>query len=178
MAATSRAGFLPADLQSMAGENRALPIGGGQTNSQPQTVRNMLIALQVEPGQRVLDVGAGSGWTTALLARLVGEHGNVTGVELVEELTAWGAGNVAAAGVPWAVVVQADPTVLGHPAGAPYDRILVSAEASDVPAELVAQLATGGIMVIPAAGHLLRLRPGQPHDDLGRYVFVPLITRE
>ncbi|MDQ6658498.1 MAG: protein-L-isoaspartate O-methyltransferase [Actinomycetota bacterium] len=175
MAATPRADFLPAGQRSLAGENRPLPIGGGQTNSQPQTVRNMLIALQVSAGQRVLDVGAGSGWSTVLLARLVGKHGSVIGVERVAELIAWGASNVAAAGLPWARLVAADPNILGRPADAPYDRIMVSAEAKAVPAQLMRQLAADGMMVIPVAGHLLRARPGQPAQDLGRYAFVPLV---
>jgi len=176
MAATPRVAFLPVGQRRRAGLDRALPIGAGQTNSQPKTVRNMLVGLEVRPGHRVLDVGAGSGWTTVLLARLVGENGDVTGVERVPALAEWGAGNVATAGLPWARLLLADPLTLGRPEGAPYDRILVSADAPRVPAELVDQLAAGGVMVIPIAGHLLRVRPGQPAEDLGRYVFVPLIT--
>ncbi|MGI8416561.1 MAG: protein-L-isoaspartate O-methyltransferase family protein [Nakamurella sp.] len=175
LAATPRSDYLPAGQRSLAGQNLPLPIGGGQTNSQPQTVRNMLIALQVRPGQRVLDVGAGSGWSTVLLARLVGESGSVVGVERVAELIAWGAANVAAAGLPWARLLAADPKALGWPADAPYDRIMVSAEAQAVPAELMHQLASDGMMVIPVAGHLLRVRSVRPVEDLGRYAFVPLI---
>lgn len=178
LAATPRSDYLPADQRSLAGQNRPLPIGGGQTNSQPQTVRNMLIALQVRRGQRVLDVGAGSGWSTVLLARLVGESGSVVGVERVAELIAWGAANVAAAGLPWARLQAADRKALGRPTDAPYDRIMVSAEAQAVPAELVRQLATDGMMVIPVTGHLLRVRPARPVEDLGRYTFVPLIGGE
>jgi len=176
MAATPRTAFLPAGQRRRARLDRALPIGAGQTNSQPRTVRNMLVGLDVRPGHRVLDVGAGSGWTTVLLARLVGERGEVTGVERVPALAEWGAGNVAAAGLPWARLLRADPLILGRPEAGPYDRILVSADAPKVPAELVDQLAASGVMVIPVAGHLLRVRHGQPVDDLGRYVFVPLIT--
>lgn len=176
MASTPRTAFLPTGQRRRAGLDRALPIGAGQTNSQPRTVRNMLVALDVRPGHRVLDVGAGSGWTTVLLARLVGDRGEVTGVERVPALAEWGAGNVAAAGLPWARLLPADPLILGRPEAGPYDRILVSADAPKVPVELVDQLAAGGVMVIPVAGHVLRVRPGQPADDLGRYVFVPLIT--
>ena len=107
--------------------------------------------LDVRPGQHVLDVGAGSGWTTALLARLVGPDG-VADVELVPDLAAWGAANLAATDQPWASLVEALPGVLGLPDHAPYDRILVSAEPARMPEELVTQLATdGGAMVIPVA---------------------------
>jgi len=173
--ASPRSRHLPPSQQGYAGVDRALPIGLGQTNSQPATVRAMLRALDVQPGQRVLDVGSGSGWTTVLLARLVGPTGRVLGVERVPELTDWGRANVEAADVPWAGVEQALPDVLGHPAYAPYDRILVSAEAPTLPAQLVDQLAPDGVMVIPVGGELWRVRAGHDPERLGRYVFVPLI---
>ena len=78
--AIPREGFLPRDERRRAGHDGPLPIGEGQTNSQPRTVANMLRLLEVGPGQRVLDVGSGSGWTTALLAHLVGPTGSVLGV--------------------------------------------------------------------------------------------------
>lgn len=176
MRMTPRTAHLPADQQARAALDRALPIGHGQTCSQPTTVRNMLLALDVQPGQRVLDLGAGSGWTTAILARLVGPSGSVLGVERVPALAAWGAAHVAAAGLPWATIVRAAPGVLGAPAQGPFDRILVSAEARTVPEALVAQLAEGGVMVAPVAGELLRIRYGaRTVERLGRYLFVPLV---
>lgn len=176
MAATPRKQFLRPAQAPMAEVDGPLPIGGGQTNSQPRTVHNMLVALQVSAGQRVLDVGAGSGWTTVLLARLVGPTGRVFGVERMPELAEWGAGNVSRSGVPWAQLLPARPGVLGRPESGPYQRILVSAEAQQVPAVLVDQLDLDGVMVIPVGGHLLRVRPGRRDQDLGRYAFVPLIT--
>jgi len=172
---TPRSRHLPPAQQGYAGQDQALPIGLGQTNSQPRTVRAMLSALDVRPGQQVLDVGSGSGWTTVLLARLVGPAGHVLGVERVPELTAWGRANVEAADVPWATVEQARPDVLGHPAYAPFDRILVSAGAVALPQELVDQLAPDGVMVIPVGGELWRVRPGHHPERLGRYAFVPLL---
>ncbi len=178
MAATPRANHLPLGQQQYAELDRALPIGYGQTNSQPTTVRAMLRALRVAPGMRVLDVGSGSGWTTVLLARLVGPTGRVVGVERIVELVSEGGRAVHAAGVPWASVRRARGTVLGAPEEAPFDRILVSAQGTEVPAQLVDQLAEDGLMVVPVDGQLLRVDARGRTEDLGSYVFVPLVTDE
>src|SRR5690349_9944297 len=91
--AVDRGDFLrPADRRNAAYDG-PIPIGHGQTNSQPRTVRAMLMLLDVGPGHRVLDVGSGSGWTTALLAHLVGPEGSVLGLERVEDLVTFGAEN-------------------------------------------------------------------------------------
>ena len=157
--------------------DRPLPIGWEQTNSQPSTVANMLELLQVQPTHRVLDVGAGSGWTTVLLGSLVGPGGAVIGVELHPQLAVWGAANVRAYGMPWTVLHRAEPEVLGWPQAAPYDRILVSAEADELPRALTDQLRTGAIMVIPVRGQLLRVtatEAGLEITEHGPYRFVPL----
>ena len=178
MQAIAREGFLTPATRHGAGEDRPLPIGRGQTNSQPTTVRNMLELLTVHPGQRVLDVGAGSGWTTALLAHLTGPEGHVVGVELEPDLAAWGAENLARAGQPWARIELSQEGVLGWPDEAPYDRILVSAEARSLPAALVEQLGPGGLMVLPVSGRMLRVcRAGHGPpvvEQFGYYRFVPL----
>src|SRR5215217_3529191 len=151
-AAVPREWFLPAGERKRAAFDGPLPIGHGQTNSQPRTVAAMLRLLEVGPGQRVLDVGSGSGWTTALLARLVGPGGSVVGVEIEPSLVEFGSANLAATNQPWASIRAATPGVLGLPDHAPYDRILVSAEPSSLPQELVDQLADGGRLVIPVRG--------------------------
>lgn len=180
MLACPRAGFLRRHERRRAGEDVPLPIGHGQTSSQPSTVARMLRELDVPRGAHVLDVGSGSGWTTALLAHLVGPEGDVVGVELEPELAAWGGSNVEATGQPWARVVEARPGVLGVPEGAPYDRVLVSAEARELPAALVEQLAVGGRMVVPVRGEMLTVdRTGPAPADVtvrrhGAYRFVPL----
>jgi protein-L-isoaspartate(D-aspartate) O-methyltransferase len=154
-----------------------LPIGFGVTNSQPTTVANMLSLLDPLPGNRVLDVGAGSGWTTALLAHLVGPDGLVLGTERIPELVARASEAIA----EWAQasVRLAVPGVLGYPERAPYDRILVSAMAEELPDELVEQLGPGGVLVIPVSGVMLRVVRGADGDmDVTRhgwYSFVPLI---
>src|SRR3954467_8921514 len=114
-AAVPRTWFLPRAQQSRASYDGPLDIGQGQTNSQPRAVENMLRLLDVRPGDRVLDVGSGSGWTTALLARLTGPDGEVRGRERVPELVAAGAANLAATGQGWATISQAAAGVLGLP---------------------------------------------------------------
>ena len=104
-----RVDFLPADQRQRAGKDGPLPLGDGQTSSQPRTVAAMLRLLEVQPGHRVLDVGAGSGWTTALLGELVGSSGAVVGVELLPRLARWAAGNVAAYDMDWAQVFKGIP---------------------------------------------------------------------
>jgi protein-L-isoaspartate(D-aspartate) O-methyltransferase len=179
-----RRGFLPRGLRSRAGEDRPLPIGRGQTNSQPRTVAAMLRLLDLAAGQRVLDVGAGSGWTTALIAQLVGPTGSVIGVELEPDLAAWGAANLDAAAAAGpaqtasARIEVARKGVLGWPWEAPYDRILVSAAARELPSALVDQLAPEGAMVCVVGSRMLRVRhggDGKPAiTEHGYYSFVPL----
>jgi len=171
-----RTGFLPRRQRRMASFDGPLSIGHGQTNSQPRTVEAMLRLLRVEPGQRVLDVGSGSGWTTALLAHLTGESGEVLGVEIEADLVRFGSDNLAATHQPWASIHQAEPGFLGLPDKAPYDRILVSAEPRTLPEELVDQLGEGR-MVIPVYGTmLLVVREGGEVTVTrhGGYRFVPL----
>lgn len=175
---TPRATHLPDREVPNARLDIPLPLFGGATNSQPSTVATMLVALDVHRGHRVLDVGAGSGWTTALLAWLVGTDGEVLGLELDGELARWGAERLARHGRGWARLEAADPTVLGRPSEGPYDRILVSAISARLPWTLVGQLTDGGVMVIPVDGQLWTCR--RVGDDAevtrsGAYRFVPLV---
>jgi protein-L-isoaspartate(D-aspartate) O-methyltransferase len=175
----ARADFLPPDQVSFAHQDRALRLDHGQTNSQPSTVHTMLSLLDVRPGHRVLDVGSGSAWTTALLGVLVGAEGRVSGVELVPELVTWGRQNLAAYSMPWATITAADPAVLGLPDLAPFDRILVSAAARSLPQPLVEQLCPGGVMVAPVAHRMAVVRRSGAQADVvlhGHYMFVPLVT--
>ncbi|WP_394215346.1 protein-L-isoaspartate O-methyltransferase [Brachybacterium vulturis] len=179
MRAVPRARFLPAPLRHRAGEDAPLPIGEGQTNSQPTTVETMLRLLDVREGHRVLDLGAGSGWTTALLAHLVGPEGEVLGIERQQRLLD-PARTALAETVPEgrARIRAARPGVLGAPEDAPFDRILVSAGAGRLPPTLPAQLGEDGILVIPVAQQMRRItRRGDTLEETvhGAYLFVPLI---
>jgi len=177
-AAVPRRDFLPRGQRRSASYDGPLPIGHAQTCSQPRTVDDMLRLLDAQPSDRVLDVGSGSGWTTALLAHLVGPDGSVDGVELVPELAVSAADHVERTGMTWAVVHQAEPGVLGWPRRAPYDRILVSADGGRLPGELVEQLAVPGRLVVPVSGRMTvvdRTREGLRSAVKGHYRFVPLL---
>ncbi|GAB7003630.1 fibrillarin-like rRNA methylase [Nocardioides sp. AN3] len=176
-AAVPREGFLPEAERHRAATDAPLPIGHGQTNSQPSTVAAMLRLLDVRAGHRVLDVGSGSGWTTALLAHLTGPGGAVVGVELDPELARWGASNLAATGQPWARIEPATRGVLGVPAEAPYDRILVSAGATRMPRPLLDQLGDPGRLVVPVGGWMTLVVRREGREEMsthGAYRFVPL----
>lgn len=180
MRVTPRTAYLPESVAHLAAVDRPVELGHGSTCSQPTTVRIMLELLDAQEGQRVLDVGSGSGWTTAILARLVGPTGSVLGVELVEDLVADASRRLERDGLAHAAVRVADPDVLGAPDEAPFDRILVSAMASELPAELVDQLAPDGLMVLPLGGRMVRVRHAAEGPEVetepGAYVFVPLRT--
>lgn len=177
--ATDRAAFVPERLRTEAYEDYPLPIESGQTISQPYTVAFMLELLQPQPGQRILDVGSGSGWTTALLAYCVGDHGRVIGVEIAPELIARSAEALRRQGIANAEIREAGP-VLGVPHEAPYDRILVSAAADAVPTALVRQLKPNGILVMPVKQAVVRITKqadGAIQEERHEgFAFVPLIS--
>lgn len=173
-----RRDFVPESLRDRADVDAPIPIGFGQTNSQPSTVRRMLEWLDAQPGDKVLDVGSGSGWTTALLSSIVGPTGRVFAVELVPELMKMGRDNCGAAGVINAKFYQAGEEY-GLPKHSPYDRILVSASAAQLPRTLLDQLRIGGKLVIPVANDILEIIKTSDQDyDIDThpgFVFVPLI---
>ena len=176
-AAAPREWFLPPAARDRAGFDGPILIGHGQTSSQPRTVRDMLRLLDVRRGHRVLDVGSGSGWTTALLADLIGPSGSVHGVELEPDLAAWGAENLSHGRWPWASITTAERGVVGDPSHAPYDRILVSADAPEIPPDLLGQLADDARLVLPVLGTmtlLVRIAGTDHVTEHGSYRFVPL----
>jgi protein-L-isoaspartate(D-aspartate) O-methyltransferase len=176
--AMPRANFLPPSVAYHASVNAPLTIGFGQTNSQPETVQYMLEWLAVEPGDSILDVGSGSGWTSALLAYLTGAEGRVQAVEIVPELVSFGRDNCARMGLKNIEFHTAGKT-LGWTEKAPYDRILVSAGATELPQELVDQLKPGGRMVIPIEQSIFIIDKASDgaitQTEKPGFVFVPLI---
>lgn len=145
MGAVPREEFVPAPQRRSAYADRALPLGFGQTVSQPYVVAVTLEALRLTPADSVLEVGAGSGYAAAVASRLAA---SVTALERVERLAAAAQERLASLGFENVTVVWADGAG-GHPSGAPYDAIFLSAAAVEVPEALFGQLAPGGRLVAP-----------------------------
>ncbi|MFA6982193.1 MAG: protein-L-isoaspartate O-methyltransferase [Patescibacteria group bacterium] len=175
-----RKDFIKSESDPYAYYDVPVSIGFEQTISQPSTVAFMLELLNLEEGMSVLDVGSGSGWTTALLAYIVGKKGKVIGVEIIPELAEFGRNNMTKYMDLSDVNILLAENELGYSARAPYDRILVSACSEDIPQELVGQLKIGGIMVIPVNNSLVKVTRRSKNlsdittDDYPGFVFVPL----
>jgi len=182
MAAVPRERFIPESAWPQAYEEHALPIGADQTISQPYVVSLMTDALELHTGDRVLEVGTGSGYQTAVLRQLVDE---IVTIERIDSLAAEARARFADLGLDGIEVVVGDGT-LGWPDRAPYDAIVVTAAGPSIPRHLREQLATGGRLVMPVGRsgeqtltRVRRRRDGlDVMDDLGLVAFVPLIGEE
>jgi protein-L-isoaspartate(D-aspartate) O-methyltransferase len=185
LARVPRDRFVPPEFRADAWANAALPIGAGQTISQPFVVAMMTASLALRRGHRVLEIGTGSGYQTAILCELVGQNGQVVSIERHAGLAAAAAARLAGLGYRNAEIRVGDGS-LGWPESAPYDRIMVTAAGPNVPAALFEQLAPdGGRLVMPIGRHddaqelLLIERRGVElrRRSLGPVRFVPLIGR-
>jgi protein-L-isoaspartate(D-aspartate) O-methyltransferase len=185
-----RVDFLPENLKDLAELNEALPIGYGQTISQPLVVAFMLELLNPKEGEKILDIGSGSGWTTALLAEIVGEKGKVIAIEIIPELVEFGKKNVSKYdfienGI--AEFICADGSK-GYQKESPYDKILASASAKGCYPAWKEQLKVGGRIVTPIGTSIwLFIKKSASQQSSGGefeefeypgFVFVPLIEKK
>lgn len=179
MRSVPRHAFVPEALQGRAYGDHALPISGNQTISQPYIVARMTELLQIDKESRVLEIGAGSGYQTAVLARIAGQ---VYAIERIGDLAREAQGRIRQLGIHNATVKCFDGT-LGWAANAPYDAILVAAGGPNIPQPLVAQLKIGGRLVVPVGGtrdsqqlvRVIKTEGGWREEDHGSCAFVPLI---
>jgi len=183
MSKVSREAFIPENVRNLAYEDRPLPIAAGQTISQPYIVAYMIEALVLKGGEKVLEIGAGSGYAAAVLAEIVGE---VYTIERIDQLAEKAASNLIDEGYENVHILHADGTI-GWRDESPFDAILVSAGAPEIPQALKQQLAIGGRMIIPIgtdpkAQELIRITRVDENDydyeDLADVRFVPLIGKE
>lgn len=179
MLAVPRHLFVAEGSRGAAYEDHPLPIGAGQTISQPYMVALMAEAASLGPGDRVLEVGTGSGYGAAVLAQLAAE---VITIERIESLAVSARERLADLGVSNVTVIHGDGS-LGWPDGAPYDAVVVTAASGDrVPPALLDQLAVGGRLIIPVGStgyqtllRIVRDEHGLREQDLGGVAFVPLL---
>jgi protein-L-isoaspartate(D-aspartate) O-methyltransferase len=179
MRSVPRHAFVPGALQSRAYGDHALPISANQTISQPFIVARMSELLEVNRDSRVLEIGAGSGYQTAVLAKIAGQ---VFAIERIADLARSGQALIRQLGIYNATIKCFDGT-LGWAANAPYDAILVAAGGPVVPEPLVSQLKVGGRLVVPVGEsreaqrliRVIKLERGNKTEDHGACAFVPLI---
>ena len=179
MTATPREVFVPEDVRAEAYADEAIPIGAGQTISQPYMVARMTELLEVQPGDRILEIGTGSGYQAAILAGL---GAWVTTYERQESLIPAARARLESVGFGDHVEIRLADGSLGDPAGAPWDGIIVTAAAPSIPVELRDQLGEGGRLVIPVGPRdrqILTVVTRRGNDWIerpdGACVFVPLI---
>ena len=176
-----RVDFMTPGMEDLAQLNEALPIGYGQTISQPLVVAFMIELLEPKEGEKILDVGSGSGWTTALLAELVGEMGKVVAVELIPELKTFGESNVGKYDFIKRGIAQfiCGDGSKGCEKQAPFDKILASASAKEIPNAWKEQLKIGGRIVAPIDSSIwLFVKKNETEFEETEYpgfVFVPFV---
>jgi protein-L-isoaspartate(D-aspartate) O-methyltransferase len=191
MRKVSRAKFSPQNMQNHFASDTPLPIGSGQTVSAPHMVAIMNEALKLANGQKILEIGAGSGWHAATIAETVApieiprsEWGHVYTIEIIQNLAENARKNIMNSGYADRVTIINEDGSKGYPEKAPYDRIVVTSAAPRIPQPLVDQLKIEGILVIPVGSptlfqSLIKLTK-QPEgkiteENLGGVSFVPLI---
>lgn len=179
-----RVDFLPPEMAGLADLDEALPIGFGQTISQPYTVAFMMELLAPQRGQKILDIGSGSGWTSAILAEIVGEAGRVFAIERIPELCELGKSNAAKYNFTQAGRLKffCQDGSQGFADEAPFDRVIAAASGREIPRAWREQLKIGGRLVTPAKESIfLVVKKGEKDFEEREYpgfVFVPLISEK
>ena len=169
-----REDFVPAGQRKFAYVNAPLPIAAGQTISQPLTVAVMTEALAARSGDKILEVGAGSGYQAAILSEIAGPTGKIITTEIIPELFEFAKKNLSS--YKNVTVLNIDGSI-GCEKYAPYDRIIVTASAPRIPEPLIEQLKDNGHLVIPVGDKMIIIekQKGEIKETfLGYYVFVPL----
>ena len=178
--AVKREDFVPPELKDKAYEDTALPIGSGQTISQPYTIAVMLSELDLRKGQKVLELGSGCGYVLALISKIVGNEGKVFGVEIISELAKKSKENLENYNN---IKIYNKSGFQGLEEEAPFDRILVSAACRELPEELLGQLKEGGILVLPKGPRfeqtlIVLKRKGNVFEikkKIPGFIFVPFV---
>jgi len=176
-----RKDFVLKEDRNDAYQNHPLPIGYGQTISQPATVAFLLELLQPKPGQKILDIGSGSGWQTALLANIVGEKGEIFAIERIPELAEFSKKNIKKyfnKGIKEEILelICGDGSE-GLPNNKPFDRIIAAAEFQEIPDILRKQLKEDGRMVLPVKQSVCLITKKEVQEFPG-FIFVPLIKNK
>ena|SRR3989344_1218042 len=175
-----RKDFVPEKHKSESYGDYPLPIGWGQTISQPATVAFMLELLQPQAGDKVMDAGSGSGWQTALLAEIVGEKGSAYSIERISELCEFGRSNLRKYNFKNIHFLCADATK-GLPEQAPFDKIIAAAAGSEIPPAWLEQLKISGRIVAPIGSSIwLYIKKSETEFEKLEYpgfAFVPLVKK-
>ena len=177
--------FIPENIRDYSYADQPLSIGHGQTISAPSMIAIMLESLDFKVGQKVLEVGTGSGYNAALIAEIVERKGKVFSIERIDELAEFGRTNLERTGYGWVKVIVGDGTY-GYEKEAPWDRILVTACTPELPKPLVKQLKVEGKLGAPVGQHYMfqtwvvaekRTKGELKIDERGGCSFVPLVGK-
>jgi len=170
--------YVSYEHEDVAYEDSPLPIGHGQTISQPYTVAFMLEEIELRKGQNVLEIGAGSGWNAGLIKQIVGKSGRVTAIEYIEGLAHYARENLRKT-YSDVKVIHGDGSV-GYAPRLPYDRIIITSACPEIPEQVIEQLTDPGIIIAPVGRlfqQMIKLKKEKDNihtENLGSFRFVPL----